>query len=95
MNKKCSSCTESITTMPPPSFLNVWPKNIYRDLSHELRNEDNFELPRPRFEGFKKYPLYTFAKTRNESGDLRLYSNLTTFKIALRNQLLVQLDPDE
>ena len=52
-------------------------------------------LPRPRFEGFKKYPLYTFAKTWNESGNLELYSDLTTFKIALRNQLLKQLDPDE
>ena len=79
----------------PPSFLNIWSKNIVRDLSHELRNENNFVLPRPRFEGFKKYPLYTFAKTWNESGNLRLYSNLTTFKIALRNQLLEQLDPDE
>ena len=79
----------------PPSFLNVWPKNVNRDLPHELRNESNFVLPRPRFEGFKKYPLYSFAKSWNESGDLRLYSNPTTFKITLRNQLLEQLDSDD
>ena len=75
----------------PPSFVNIWPKNINRDQQYDLRNQDNFVVPKPRFEGFKKYPLYSFAKTWNESGDLRLYSNFNTFKIALRDQLLGQL----
>ena len=75
----------------PVSFSNIWTKNNDREQQYELRNENNFLLPRPRFEGFKKYPLYSFAKTWNESGDLRLYSNPITFKIALRNQLLEQL----
>ena len=79
----------------PVSFSNVWTKNIEREQQYELRNENNYVLPRPRFEGFKKYPLYSFAKTWNESGDLRLYSNPTTFKIALRNQLLEQLASDD
>ena len=69
----------------PVSFSNIWTKNNDREQQYELRNENNFLLPRPRFEGFKKYPLYSFAKTWNESGDLRLYSNPITFKIALRN----------
>ena len=74
-----------------PSFSNVWPKNNNRDQQYDLRNLDNFIIPKPRFEGFKKYPHYSFAKVWNESGDLRLYTNFTTFKIALRYQLLEQL----
>ena len=79
----------------PPSFTNIGSKNIKRNIPHELRNENDFVLPKPRFEGFKKYPLYTFAKIWNESGDLRLYSNPITFKIALRNQLLDQPVSDD
>ena len=58
-----------------PSFSNVWPKNNNRDQQYDLRNLDNFIIPKPRFEGFKKYPHYSFAKVWNESGDLRLYTN--------------------
>ena len=76
----------------PPSFNNIWLKNTIREQQYDLRNQDNFIIPKPRFEGFKKYPLYSFEKTWNESGDLRLYNNFTTFKISLRNQLLDQLD---
>ena len=47
----------------PVSFSNVWTKNIEREQQYELRNENNYVLPRPRFEGFKKYPLYTFPKS--------------------------------
>ena len=79
----------------PPSFNNVWQKNNIREQQYDLRNQDNFIIPKPRFEGFKKYPLYSFAKTWNESGDLRLYNNFVTFKMALRNQLLEQLAPSQ
>ena len=79
----------------PPSFTNTWIKNNTREQLYELRNVDNYMLPKPRFEGFKKFPLYTFPKTWNESSDLRLYGNTTTFKIVLRNQLLEQLTSDD
>ena len=79
----------------PESFSNSWTKKFFGEQHYELRNENNYLLPRPRFEGFKKYPFFSFAKTWNESGDLRLYSNSTTFKIALRNQLLEQLVSDD
>ena len=68
----------------PPSFTNVWQKNNIREQQYDLRNQDIFIIPKPRFEGFKKYPLYSFAKTWNESGDLRLYNNFVTFKMALK-----------
>ena len=37
-------------------------KNNNRDQQYDLRNLDNFIIPKPRFEGFKKYPHYSFAK---------------------------------
>jgi len=72
----------------PPSFRNVWRRNITRNLSQNLRNEDDFYLPPPKFEAFKNYPPYSFPKTWNEAGDLRFYANKFTFKQALRYHLL-------
>jgi len=73
----------------PPSFRNVWRRNITRNLSQNLRNEDDFYLPPPKFEAFKNYPPYSFPKTWNEAGDLRFYANKFTFKQALRYHLLM------
>jgi len=79
----------------PPSFSNVWTLNTNRATEYELRNTNDFSIIFPRFEGFKKFPLYAFAKTWNESGDLRLYNNRVTFSVALRDKLISELDPDE
>ena len=35
------------------SFSNVWTKNIEREQQYKLRNENNYVLPRPRFEVLK------------------------------------------
>jgi len=79
----------------PPSFNGVWPLNSNRTTDHELRNTNDFSIPFPRFEGFKKFPLYTFGKAWNEAGDLRLYNNKVTFSIALRDKLLMELCPED
>ena len=80
--------------MPPPSFDGVW--SLKSDhTEHTLRNTNDFIVNAPRFEGYKKFPLYSFSKKWNESGDLRLYNNRTTFSIALRDRLLSELCPDE
>ena len=79
----------------PLSFKNIWTLNANRATEYELRNSNDFTVQFPRYEGFKKYPLYSFAKIWNESGDLRLYNNRVTFCVALRDKLLTELCPDE
>jgi len=79
----------------PPSFDGVWPLNANRNIEHELRNTNDFTVAPPRFEGFKKFPLYSFSKAWNEAGDLRLYNNKFTFRVALRDKLLEELCPEE
>ena len=68
----------------PQTFKNIWTLNANRATEYVTR-----------YEGFKKYPLYSFAKIWNESGDLRLYNNRVTFCVALRDKLLTELCPDE
>ena len=78
----------------PPSFNDVWSLKS-NHTEHILRNTNDFVVIAPRFEGFKKFPLYSFAKKWNESGDLRLYNNKITFSVALRDRLLSELCPEE
>ncbi len=43
----------------PTSFLGIWTKNYIIQGDRPLRNADNYTLPNPRTELFKKSPLYT------------------------------------
>ncbi len=63
-------------------------------MGHELRNDNDYFLPLPRIEMFKKIPIYSLPAAWNAAGNLRYYQNRTTFKIALKDQLLAELDPD-
>jgi len=78
----------------PESFRNVWPRNEDRQIEHNLRNVNDFTLPNPRIELFKKFPLYSLALEWNNSGVLSLYENKTTFKFALRDQLFEEILED-
>jgi hypothetical protein len=78
----------------PSAFANTWTKNNERNIGHELRNENDYVLPYPRIEFFKKIPIYSLPAAWNAAGDLRFYQNRTTFRIALKDQLLAELDPE-
>ena len=78
----------------PASFQNVWLRNEDRQIVHNLRNVNDFTLPNPRIELFKKFPLYSLALEWNNSGVLSLYENKTTFKFALRDQLFEEILED-
>jgi hypothetical protein len=56
-----------------------------------LRNDDDYLLPHPRLEFFKKIPIYSLAAKWNAAGVLRFYQNRTTFKIALKDHLLNEI----
>lgn len=76
----------------PPSFVNIWPKNETRNLSQNLRNSNDYALPHPNSDLFKKSPIYSFPDTWNNCGDLKFYQNRTTFKIAATNKIFCLLD---
>ena len=53
----------------PTSFDSIWAKNSDRQLSQNLRNENEFRLPNPRIEIFKKLPPYSLPLEWNNAGD--------------------------
>jgi len=75
----------------PMSFQNVWQKNSDRQISQNLRNENEFTLPIPRIEQFKKFPLYSLPQEWNAAEELVYYQNRVTFKHALREKLLTEI----
>jgi hypothetical protein len=75
----------------PPSFRNIWPRNIERNIEYDLRNNNMYTVPNPRIEQFKKSPLYSFAKLWNDLNDIKLQQNKKTFQIALKDYLLSEI----
>jgi len=75
----------------PKSFEDVWNQNVDRNLNVTLRNDENYRVPIPRTEFFKKMPLYTLPNAWNSAGNLILLENKTTFKIAVKNELFEEL----
>jgi hypothetical protein len=53
------------------SFNGVWTKNLVNQGDRPLRNADNFMLPNPRTELFKKSPLYSLPLEWNNLDESR------------------------
>jgi hypothetical protein len=51
-------------------------------------------LPLPRLEMFKRIPLCSLPAAWNTAGDIRFQQNKTTFRIALKDKLLGEIEPD-
>jgi hypothetical protein len=75
----------------PASFSNTWPLNNERNLNYNFRNVADFAVIPPRYEGFKKYPLYSFPFAWNNLDEVKLYRNRATFKIELKRNLFESL----
>ena len=73
------------------SFIGTWNRNVNRDTEHDLRNNNDFTLPFPKYENFKKSPLYSLPNAWNNLGDVKFQPNKFTFCVALVDQLLEQL----
>jgi hypothetical protein len=71
----------------PKSFINVFVENRAEDHNYDLRNMQDFLVPRARIKHFKRIPIYTLPDKWNNCGDLQFYSNVTTFKITLYETL--------
>ena len=72
----------------PSSFVGVWTKNYVNQGDRPLRNVDNFMLPTPLTELFKKSPLYSLTMEWNILDDTRYIQNRYTFKTAIKFNLL-------
>jgi len=82
----------------PASFINTWAKNNAIQGDRPLRNADDYTLPNPRTEMFKKSPLYNLPFEWNSLDYTKFISNRTTFKTALKFnllELLINNDPVE
>jgi hypothetical protein len=76
----------------PQSFGNVWKKNRDRDPNINLRNADDYFIPVPRTESFKKNTYYALPAIWNSlTPNIKLQHNKTTFKWALKAHLLDNL----
>ncbi len=69
------------------SFNNTWTRNHQHERGHELRNREEYQLPRINYEFTRRMPLYTLPKEWNQLGDIRFHYNRTTISIALKNSL--------
>ena len=62
-----------------------------RNLNQNLRNDELFMLPNPRMEFFQKLPFYSLPLEWNNSGVLKFYGNVITFKHALREAMFEEV----
>jgi hypothetical protein len=72
----------------PNSFNGVWTKNLVNQGDRPLRNADNFMLPNPRTELFKKSPLYSLPLEWNNLDESRYIRNKNSFKTVIKFSLL-------
>ncbi len=79
----------------PTSFSNIWNTNEDRNPNLNLQNASQYIVPHPRIDLFKKSPLYSLPKLWNELDETKLQTNRTTFKIALHDKLLNELNEHE
>ena len=76
----------------PPSFENTWIKNSDREPAILLRNANDYYLPLPRTEAFKKSTYYSIPHAWNElAPEIKFQQNAITFKWALKAHLLESL----
>jgi hypothetical protein len=77
----------------PKSYRDVFSRVNVDDLAYNLHYPNNFEIPRPRIELFKRMPIYTgtLPQEWNDCEELRFYQNPLTFKITLVETLFRML----
>ena len=74
------------------SFTNTWQRNEQRNTEHTLRNLDNFTIPFPGTEQFKKSPLYFLPKHWNDlPNEDKAQTNRFTFQSQIKNSLFQKI----
>ena len=78
----------------PLSYQNIWPKNNDRNLAYNLRNPDNYVVPAPNLEFFKRMPLFTLPTLWNNLPDFKFHDNKFIFQRLLRELLFNEIYMD-
>jgi hypothetical protein len=79
----------------PVSFRNIWQKNREREPAINLRNADDYFIPMPRTETFKKSTYYALPSAWNDLAiEIKYQENKITFKWALKAHLMEDLLDD-
>jgi hypothetical protein len=72
----------------PPSLRQIFQRNEQRDLTQNLRNAEEYAVPYPRIELFRKSLLFRLPTEWNLLPDLKLQHNRITFEISLKEHLI-------
>jgi hypothetical protein len=75
----------------PDSFSNIWTKNAVNQGQRPLRNAEDFMMPNPRTELFKRSPLYTLPLEWNNMDENKYNHVRPTFKTAVKFKLLNEI----
>ncbi len=79
----------------PSSFRNTWQKNSEREPAINLRNANDYFIPMPRTETFKKSTYYALPSAWNDLAiEIKYQENKITFKWALKAHLMEDLLDD-
>jgi len=71
----------------PRTFNDIFTKT--RPLhDHDLRNINNFDIPRPKTDWYKRMPPFSFTSKWNALEEAKLYLNRVTFPIMFKGRLL-------
>ncbi len=79
------------------TFLGTWPTNRdYRDIGDgELRNDDDFHIPRHGTDNIARFPFFNLPKVRNETPTiLTSTSHKKVFTASVSKYLLDKLSPN-
>jgi hypothetical protein len=75
----------------PSSFNDTWILNAIRYPDRELRNADEYYIPRPNLTLFTKLPLHSLPSAWNDAGASKYHANVALFKSCLRAELTGRL----
>jgi len=75
----------------PSTLHEIFTKNPAQE-NLNLREYNNFLIPRPRIEQFKKFPQFSLPTIWNSLNEAKLYNNRTTFQIALKNKFFDEIN---
>jgi hypothetical protein len=76
----------------PLSIQNLFTKNNMENRFYEFRNIPDFIVPFARIDHIKRMPTFLLPSIWNNAGTVTYYSNKVTFMIALREELLNNLN---
>ena len=71
----------------PEAFSETWQRNTQRELNVELRNSDDYFLPRCNYELIKRTPYYSLPHAWNNAPLAKYHRNMKTFQIELKNTI--------